>query len=71
MQENNSDKKINYSSLSKELDQILNKIQSDDLDIDESVELYEKGMAVVKKLEEYLKTTENKIIKIKSNFDET
>ncbi len=62
-------KKTDYQSLSRELDEILAKLQSVDLDIDEAVKAYERGMTIAKELESYLKTAENKITKIKADWD--
>jgi exodeoxyribonuclease VII small subunit len=62
-------KKTDYKKLSGELDEILSRLQSADLDIDEAVKAYERGMAIAKELEDYLKTAENKIIKIKADWD--
>ncbi len=58
----------NYRKLNDELDIIINKLQTADLDIDESIKLYEKGMKIVEELEKYLKTAQNKVTKIKKNF---
>lgn len=62
-----SSQKFNYKKLSAELEEILERLQSTDLDIDEALEAYEKGMKITKQLEEYLKTAENKIKKINSS----
>lgn len=62
-------KEINYRELSTELDEILGKLQSGDLDIDEALKLYERGMVIVKDLESYLKDAENKVTKIKASFE--
>ncbi len=61
-----SNKKVNYRVLSVELDEILTKLQSNDLDVDEAIKLYERGMEVAKEIEKYLKEAENKITKIKT-----
>lgn len=58
----------NYRLLSDELDQILDSLQSADLDIDESLKRYERGMVIIKELEAYLQTAENKVTKIKRQF---
>lgn len=62
-------KTTNYRDLSSELDDVLNKLQSGELDIDEAVQLYERGMGIIKELEDYLKSTENKVNKIKASFE--
>lgn len=61
-------KKIDYKTLNSELDEILVKLQSEDLDVDEAVSLYEKGIAITKDLEAYISTAENKVEKIKADF---
>lgn len=61
-------KNIDYKKLSIELDELLAKLQSADLDVDEAVQTYERGMAIVKQLEIYLKEAENKVTKIKADF---
>lgn len=63
-----SNKKVNYRVLSVELDEILTKLQSNDLDVDEAIKLYERGMEVAKEIEKYLKEAENKITKIKTRW---
>lgn len=63
-------KQINYKALSAELDDVLSRLQSDELDVDKAVKLYERGMAITKELETYLKTAENKVQKIKATWEE-
>lgn len=58
-------KKLSYRELSDELDNIVNGLQTDDLDVDEAIKRYERGMEIVKSLEEYLKEAENKIKVVK------
>ena len=59
----------NYSKLSNDLDDIISKLQEGNLDIDEATKTYEIGMELIRKLEQHLKTVQNKVTKIKSNFD--
>lgn len=61
-------KATNYKLLNTELDEVLTKLQSEDLDVDDAVALYERGIAIVKELESYLKNAENKVTKIKADF---
>lgn len=61
-------KKIDYQKLSEELDEILAKLQSSDLDVDEALKAYERGMDIAKELQVYLKTAENKVTKIQANW---
>ena len=62
-------KEIDYAVLNDELEAILTKLQSDQLDVNDAIGLYERGMQVTLQLEQYLKTAENKITKIKASFD--
>lgn len=57
-------KSKDYAELNTELNEILTKLQSTDLPVDEAVKVYERGMAIAKELETYLKSAENKIKKI-------
>lgn len=57
-------KQANYAELSRELDGIIEQLQAAEVDIDEAVKLYERGTTLVKELEKYLKTAENKITKL-------
>ncbi len=59
-------KKIDYWKLNAELEEILAKLQSTDLDVDEAVAAYARGMTIAKELEMYLKEAENKIQKIRT-----
>lgn len=59
---------LNYKQLSSQLDDILARLQNADVDIDEATKLYEQGTQIVKQLETYLKTAENKVAKLKKNF---
>ncbi len=60
-------KPVNYQKLNSELEQILAQMQSGELDIDESIKLYERGQKIVKELQTYLKATENKISKVQAS----
>lgn len=62
-------KKTDYKSLSTELDDILARLQSAELNVDEAVDLYERGMKIAKELEAYLKEAENKVTKIKADWE--
>lgn len=54
-----ADPKPKYRELKQQLDSILSKLESGDLDIDEASQLYEEGSLVIKKLEKYLDATKN------------
>ena len=59
-------KEFDYTKLNAELEEIISQLQQDDLDIDVAMAAYERGLAVVDKLEAYLKTAENKVTKLKA-----
>lgn len=59
---------FDYQKLSAELDKILEDMQSTDIDIDDAVKKYEKGMQILAQLERQLKTAENKVKKVRSEF---
>jgi exodeoxyribonuclease VII small subunit len=62
-------KKTDYAALQRELDEILSRLQSDDVDIDVAVGAYERGMEIVKELEVYLAVAENKVTKLQARFE--
>jgi exodeoxyribonuclease VII small subunit len=53
-----------YSQLNQSLEAVISKLQSSDLDVDEVISEYQKGIDLVKKLENYLKTAQNKVVKL-------
>lgn len=61
--------KINYKKLNTELDKIIEALQADDLDIDEVLSAYQRGAEIIEQLQTYLKQAQNKVSKIKSNWD--
>lgn len=63
-------KKIDYQGLSSELEQILERLQSGELSIDEAMPAYERGMQLIKELEAYLKTAENRVTEIQAKLQD-
>lgn len=63
-------KQIEYKALSSELDDIVAKLQSGDIDVDEAIELYKRGAVIIKELEKYLTSAENSITKVKASLQE-
>ncbi len=57
-------KQIDYQKLSTELDSIISKLQAEETNLDEALELYERGVTITNHLQEYLKVAENKLHKI-------
>jgi len=58
-----------YRKLSQELEIIVMELQRDDLDIDGALQSYERGLGIIKELETYLKTAENKVTKLQATFN--
>lgn len=58
---------LNYTDLSAELQQVMRKLEQGDLDIDEAVRCYERGLVIVAELEKYLQTAENKVTELKAS----
>jgi len=50
-----------YQTLQAELDDVLAKLQTPDVSVDEAVQLYERGMQLAAALEAHIKTAENKL----------
>ena len=61
----NNNKDLSFEDSLKKLENIVEQLESGDVDLDKSVELYEKGMNLKKICEEKLKKVENQIKKIK------
>lgn len=54
-----------YQDLKASLDEVLNKLQADDVDLDVALKLYEQGQETIKKLETYLAKTAHTFEKFK------
>ena len=63
MEKNKKD--LSFEGSLKKLEEIVEQLESGDVDLEKSVELYEKGMYLKKICEEKLKKVENQIKKIK------
>jgi|JI10StandDraft_1071094.scaffolds.fasta_scaffold222281_2 exodeoxyribonuclease VII small subunit len=59
MAKQNSD----YMGMQAQLDEILRRLQSDDIELQEAIELHKKGKELVDQLQTYLKEAENTITK--------
>jgi exodeoxyribonuclease VII small subunit len=63
-------KDLDYQSLSDELDTLLTNLQRSDVQVDEAMKLYERGLGLIKQLEERLEQAENELARLKvSNQD--
>lgn len=60
-------KTFDYRSEKRKLEEIVVIMQSGELTIDESLAKYQEAEEIIKSLEKYLKTAENKITKIRAS----
>ena len=58
-----------YTEKKDELEKILVELQSPDLDLEEAVSKYKKGLSLVKEIEQYLDKTKNIIKELKINLE--
>lgn len=58
--------KRSYADISSELDDVLLELESENIDVDKAVKLYEQGLKLTEELESRLKSAENKIRELKS-----
>lgn len=61
--------KPSYQELNGQLEALLSQLQSDQIDIDQAVIVYEQAMKVLKKMEAHLKAAKNNVHVIKARFD--
>ena len=61
---------LNFETGIKELEQIADKLEKENLNLDESVNLFEKGMELSKKCSEILENAEKRITKLLVKEDE-
>ena len=58
------EEKLDFEKEMKRLDEIVNKISSQNVSLDESLALYQEGQAIIKKLEKGLEEAQNKVEKV-------
>ena len=59
-----AEKKVSFEKQIQRLDEIVEKISSKALPLDESLKLYEEGSKIIRELEEALKEAQEKVEKI-------
>lgn len=62
--------KKSLSELQAELESIIAWFESDDADIDQAENRYQRGLEVSKELQDRLQETKNRITKLKTSFEE-
>jgi exodeoxyribonuclease VII small subunit len=56
----------NYNEMQNELNQIIDDLQSGNIDVDNAMTKYDRGQLLIKDIGDYLKKAENKITNIKN-----
>ncbi len=64
------EKEIKFEDKVKELEQIINELESGEIDLEDSIEKYTKAMQLVKECDEKLKNIEEQVNKIVSENGE-
>jgi exodeoxyribonuclease VII small subunit len=59
------DRKKSFAELNDALETIIDQLQVDDIDVDEALKLYERGIKLTEQLETQLKQAENTIRELK------
>jgi exodeoxyribonuclease VII small subunit len=63
-------KKIDYAALQAELDELLAGMQREDVNVDQALEHYARGLEIIQLLEVYLQTAENTVRELKASFSD-
>lgn len=62
------EEKFNFTKAYQEIEEINEWFQREDIDLEEALKKYERGMELVKKCQERLKQAENKFQEIKKRY---
>ena len=57
-----------YSQLRRQLDDIVDKLQDPECDVDEAATLYEQALQAITKLERHLQAAENRVQRAQADF---
>lgn len=60
-----------YGELTTELEAIMAELQREDLDIDDALKYYQRGLELVQQLEAYLDGAENNVQQLKTKFNQS
>lgn len=64
-----TEEKFNFTKAYQEIEEINKWFQNDEIDLDNALKKYEKGMELIKKCNDRLKETENKFEEIKKKYE--
>ncbi len=62
-----SNQQLTYQELQSELQSALQRLEAPDIDIDEAVTCYERGLDIIKTLESQILEAENRITKLRAS----
>jgi len=62
------EEKFNFTKAYQEVEEINNWFQEEDIDLDEALEKFQRGMDLIRKCKERLKDAENKFEEIKKKY---
>lgn len=62
-------KQFNFEKSYQELEKIVEQFESGDIDLDQSLKEFERGLELAEKLKAKLSEVENKVIEIKQKFE--
>ncbi|MBD9085527.1 exodeoxyribonuclease VII small subunit [bacterium] len=65
------EKKVKFEDKMKELEILINELETGEIDLDESIEKYTKAMKLIKECDTELKTVEKQISKLVTEENET
>ncbi len=66
-----SEKKFNFAKSFSELEKIIQELESGQVDLDDGLKKYERGLELATACQKKLKEVENKVQLIKAKFDST
>lgn len=64
------EKKPKFADAFSELEKIVEKFESGEVDLDEGLKKFERGLELAKMCKERLKEVENKVVQIKKKFED-
>ena len=64
------EKQFNFGEAYKELEDIIGWFEREEVDLEEGLQKFERGLLLAKQCKERLKTVENKVVEIKTRFGE-
>ncbi|NBG88783.1 exodeoxyribonuclease VII small subunit [Isachenkonia alkalipeptolytica] len=68
---NSTDKESGYEEILKRLEEVIEALEAEGLDLDQSIKIYEEGAALYQKAQEMLSSREEKALEIINLLEET